>query len=145
MPERDDYQDSPPGPQASSEVSSNDSKFERELWKEFYYRDGKHESDINHINRQLTVIQTEIFGNRVEITKVKEELKDDIAKTKEELKDDNTKIKEELKVVKLEFKSDMALLTTKVETVMNSSRNLSIGTILALVAILATLWLRQQI
>jgi archaellum component FlaC len=93
----------------SVEATSNDGQ---KVWGRNAYIDGKHESDINHINDQLTVIQIDIAGIKSDITG----LKSDVAR----LKSDMTKLERGLnsKMDKLEseLKSDM----TKLENGLNS-------------------------
>jgi peptidoglycan hydrolase CwlO-like protein len=102
------FQDSPPNSQASSGESINDSRTERELWRDFYYRDGKHESDINHINRQLTVIQTEISG-------IKSDIKTEIASVKTEIKTEIDGIKTDIKNLDVNLNAKIVDLSAKVE------------------------------
>jgi chromosome segregation ATPase len=69
----------------SIEATSNEGQ---KIWGRNAYIDGKHESDINHINGQLTVIQVDIAGIKSDITG----LKSDVAG----LKTDMTKLESEL-------------------------------------------------
>jgi gas vesicle protein len=193
MSDEKNFQDLPPSPKASSEESVNDSRTDLGMWRDFYYRDGRHESDINCINRQLTVIQTETTIIKSDIAKVREELKSDIANVREELKSDMSKLKEELKSdmsklreelksdmsnlkeefksdiskLKEEFKSDMtivkdelksemaeiksdmaviktdiAVMMTKFDISMSSNRNLTVGVILAFLAVIVAIILK---
>jgi hypothetical protein len=58
-------------------ISNSENINERNAWKEFYYRDGKHEANIDNINRQLSVMSTDIDSVKTKISELTVELRTD--------------------------------------------------------------------
>jgi chromosome segregation ATPase len=78
-------------------ITNSENVNERNEWKEFYYCDGKHEANIDNINRQLSVISTDIDSVKTKISELRTELKTEISELKAELKTEISELKAELK------------------------------------------------
>jgi hypothetical protein len=131
---------------SSSQSPHLDFKNEREIWRDFFRSDAKHEAEINLINRQLSEIKTDIknLDNNlnIKVDNLDKSLNTKIIDLDKSL---NTKIialdeRLNTKMDKILAEFDKAVAIHDKEK--SLIKGLALGTILALVAVLFTLYLK---
>jgi hypothetical protein len=105
---------------AKQPESKSENANDRDSWKEFYYRDGKHEANIENINHRLNEIHIDNAGIKTDLADFKSETKTDMSLMKTDMslmKTDISLLKTDVSLLKTDvsiLKTDVSLLKTDV-------------------------------